>query len=296
MLSTLFQLNLEEAGEAAPVPSIVAVSVPGTQVFFDADENITFGAGGPNGLTLTMSGGAVTLTYSSFGGGNLVYDTSRRILAVETGTISYTQPGDGIQGSSSGLDMESFSDFAVTNSSQALPEIVSATILADGEQIRFIFDGPVFIGAGGATGMAVSLSGGAATLTYVSGDETNTLIYSISRVVQYDETGSFSYTQPGNGLEDSAGTDVETFGESFSGPNSNDSEQGILVVGAQTLRQYISLYPGLTGGLSDKTAQFLEGEGFTEGSLNDRLFNWLADTYTPTTVSTMVKQWEADNL
>ena len=46
------------------------------------------------------------------------------------------------------------------------------------------------------------MSGGAATLTYVSGAGTRFLVYSWSRTIGDDETGQIDYTQPGDGLED----------------------------------------------------------------------------------------------
>lgn len=65
-------------------------------------------------------------------------------------------------------------------------------------------------GAGGNGGWALSLSGGACTATYASGAGTSILAYTLSRPVLSNETGTATYTQPGNGVEDSAGNDLAT--------------------------------------------------------------------------------------
>lgn len=66
-------------------------------------------------FTLTASGGAVTLTYSSGDGTSvLVFTTSRTIdVNTESATLDYTQPGNGIESSSDNTDLASFSGFAV---------------------------------------------------------------------------------------------------------------------------------------------------------------------------------------
>lgn len=82
------------------------------------------------------------------------------------------------------------------------PTLLSATIDATGTQIAFGFnesvqDGNFF------DFFTVDLTGGAATLTYTSGDGTNTILFDISREVTEDETGTADYT--GTTVEDLAG-------------------------------------------------------------------------------------------
>ena len=174
---------------------------------------------------------------------------------------------------------------------ETAPTLVSAIISGNGNNISISFDEEVTFGAGGNTGFTVTLSGGAATLTYSSGSGTDTLVYSISRTIQYDETGTIDYTQPTDGVEDLAGNDLVTFsGESIT----NNSAQGSP---APNFYSYIKQYPGLTGGMGDKQMQFLAAQGFSEGTVNDRMYAWLIDTYTDGgSISDMLKQWEEDNL
>jgi hypothetical protein len=105
----------------------------------------------------------------------------------------------------------------------AAPELLSATILADGETVEFVFDENVNIGAGGSTGWTLDMSGGAATVTYDSGDGTDTLTYTISRIVNDDETGTVDYTQPTDGIEDDGGLDLVSI---TNAAVTNNSSQG----------------------------------------------------------------------
>lgn len=87
------------------------------------------------------------------------------------------------------------------------PTLLSAVIVND--TLRLAFDEAVKDGGAGlATGLALTLSGGACTATYSSGATTSTLVYSLSRTPDTAETGTFDYTQPGNGVEDIAGNDL----------------------------------------------------------------------------------------
>lgn len=89
------------------------------------------------------------------------------------------------------------------------PALVSATVVG-GTVLKLTFDEAVTFGAGGNTGWTITMSGGAATLTYSSGDGTSVLLYSISRSIEDTETGTTAYTQPGNGVEDIAGNELAT--------------------------------------------------------------------------------------
>lgn len=188
------------------------VASNGNSITFQASKAVQFGAGGNTGFTVSLTGGACTLTYSSgSGSANLVYTTSRTIQEGESGTAAYTQPGNGVE-DAFGLDAATFTDLPITNNSTAdtiVPEIVSV-VLVSSTSLRITANEAVTFGAGGNAGWAITLSGGAATLTYASGDGTNVLLYTVSRAVAADETGTYAYTQPGDGVEDLAGNDLAT--------------------------------------------------------------------------------------
>jgi hypothetical protein len=67
------------------------------------------------------------------------------------------------------------------------------------------------------------MSGGAVTLAYASGSGSNTLIYNLSRTIYSGETGTVSYTQPGNGVEDASGNDLANISSSAVTNNSTQS-------------------------------------------------------------------------
>jgi hypothetical protein len=106
-----------------PTVSSATINSAGTQITLAMSETIAFGANGNGGLTLSMSGGAVTATFSSGAGtSSLVYSLSRKVLQGETGTHSYTQPGspagNGIE-DTAGNDLVNYSGATVTNNSTA---------------------------------------------------------------------------------------------------------------------------------------------------------------------------------
>lgn len=100
-----------------PTVSAAAINAAGTTLTLTMNETTTIGAGGSTGLTLSASGGAVSASYSSgAGSSSLSFSLDRTILAVETATRSYTQPGNGFE-DAAGNDLATFSGQTVTNNS-----------------------------------------------------------------------------------------------------------------------------------------------------------------------------------
>jgi hypothetical protein len=198
-------------------PELVSASIPagGTTISLVFSVPIVIGASGNNGgWTLSVNGGASSMTYASgIGGTTLVYNLGRRVLLGETGTISYTQPGNGIEALSGGVDLSSLSGFTISNSSTQRPTLNSATIATSGTTVSLVFSQTVQFGAGGNSGLTLTMSGGTITspnLTYATGSGSTTLVYNIvGRTIQTGETGSISYTQPGNGIETVAAPNVD---------------------------------------------------------------------------------------
>lgn len=107
-------------GDITP-PTVQSATIPiaGTSISLLFDEIVTRVA--ETGWTLTMTGGAVTMTYSSGSGSStLVYTLSRTIYQGETGTIAWTNEADTIEDTSEN-DLATFSGFTVTNSSAEIP-------------------------------------------------------------------------------------------------------------------------------------------------------------------------------
>lgn len=100
-----------------PTVSTKTIGTSGTTLTLGLDETCSNGSGGSGGVTLSASGGAVTATYSSgSGSSSFVYNLSRTVYQGETVTVSYTQPGSGIE-DAAGNDLATFSGSAVTNNS-----------------------------------------------------------------------------------------------------------------------------------------------------------------------------------
>jgi hypothetical protein len=112
--------NNSTADSTAPTLSSASIPTTGDSLSIVFNEAVSIGAGGTGGFTIAMSGGAVTLTYSSGSGSNtLVYTTSRTITSGETcSDFDYTQPTNGVE-DAAGNDLVSFSNqqASVTNNS-----------------------------------------------------------------------------------------------------------------------------------------------------------------------------------
>lgn len=102
------------------------------------------------------------------------------------------------------------------------PTISTATINAAGDTLTLLFDEVVTVNT--STGFTLGMSGGAAGLTYVSGSGSNTLVYSITgRNIDDDETGTLDYVTVANGIEDAAGNDLASTGESDESVTNNST-------------------------------------------------------------------------
>lgn len=194
-----FDLNLEIIGLGAEpgwvpepeLPQVLSLIVPsaGDQVRITFDMNVT----GSTGFSAVGTGGAITLTYSSGSGTNLlIFTANRTIYQGETVTVSYS--GGNIQ-SAENASLSNFSSRAATNNSTQVqaepeaPEVTSAAISTSGTQLTITFDKSVT----GSTGFTSSGTNGSIGLTYVSGSGTNTLTYSTGRTVYSGETVTLNY-------------------------------------------------------------------------------------------------------
>ncbi len=104
-------------------PTLQSATIPsaGTTISLAFDEPVTRAAGGT--LTISMTGGAVTMTYASGTGTvTLVYSLSRTVYNGETnGTISWDKGAGGFIKDASDNDWASVPSFPVTNNSAQVP-------------------------------------------------------------------------------------------------------------------------------------------------------------------------------
>lgn len=99
------------------VPTLVSATIPsaGTSITLVLSENCDVGAGGNGGWTLNTPTNA--MTYSSGDGTNTyVYTLAATIYDSDTPTVSYTQPGNGLEDVANN-DLATISGAAVTNNS-----------------------------------------------------------------------------------------------------------------------------------------------------------------------------------
>jgi hypothetical protein len=145
-------------------------------------------------------------------------------------SVSYTQPGNGIEDTIGGADVLTVSNVSATNystQSGAAPTVTSTTIPTGGTTLTINLSESCTSGAGGSNGVTVSASGGAVTATYSSGSGSSAYVYSLSRTIQSGETVTISYTQPGNGIE---ATDDDADLATFSGAAvTNNSTQSTAI-------------------------------------------------------------------
>lgn len=122
---------------APPVaPELVSATIDGNGTTFSLvfNEIVQFGAGGNAGWTITPSGAAATLAYTSGAGTTtLVYTISRTIASIETATVNYMQPGNGVE-NAGGADLASIVGGSVTNNSVQQSETADwqAAVIANG--------------------------------------------------------------------------------------------------------------------------------------------------------------------
>lgn len=117
------QLLASYGTAAASPPTLITATIgtDGTTWTFVFDQSVSIGAGGNSGWAVTMiTAGAITLTYSSGGGSTtLVYTGGTTVNSGDTVSVglNYTQPGNGIEATTGGADVVTFTSHAVINNS-----------------------------------------------------------------------------------------------------------------------------------------------------------------------------------
>jgi Right handed beta helix region len=115
------------------------------------------------------------------------------------------------------------------------PTVTAATIPTGGTTLVLTTSEPCTIGAGGGAGLTVTMSGGAATVGSVSGTNTSSFTATLSRPIGANETGTFSYAQPGAGITDMAGNELA----SISNATVINNQTVITISGANVTRLWL---------------------------------------------------------
>lgn len=210
-----------------PTLSSATIGSNGTTFTMVFNESVSIGSGGNSGFVPTLSAGSPTLSYSSGSGSTtLVYTLSATVNSGVTGTIAYTQPGNGVE-DAAGNDLATFSGTSITNNStQPAPTLTSATIASNGTTITLVFSEAVTRGGSYSNShfdLDASGSGSNQTFTYVSGDGTNTWTGTVGATIQSGETVDLDFGGAANSVEDSGGNDLAAI---VSASVTNNSTQG----------------------------------------------------------------------
>lgn len=159
----------------------------------------------PRDLTLASGSGTDTFVFTS----EVVYDDEIVSIAYAS-AIGDAEDGFGNDLENDGLSVTNNSTQVPTPDDTTPPQYVSSTISSNGTNVVYVFDEAVAIA--NATGFTFTPSGGAATLTYVSGSGTTTISFTSSRAIESDETATTEYTSTTGDVEDLYGNDLATFG------------------------------------------------------------------------------------
>lgn len=115
---------------------------------------------------------------------------------------------------------------------ETAPTLQSVAVNAAGTSLTLTFNEAVVVGSGGNGGFALTATLGSASLTYSSGDGSTELVYTVGRTINAGETLTLDYTQPGDGIEDTAGNDLVSFSDTSVTNNSTQDTVAPLVARA----------------------------------------------------------------
>lgn len=95
--------------------------------------------------------------------------------------------------------------------SAAAPQLSGVSVASDGASLQVQLSKDVVVGAGGTGGFALAGANAPAVTAAVDGVDASIINLTPARKLLSGETFTLSYTQPGDGFEDSSGQDLATF-------------------------------------------------------------------------------------
>ncbi len=197
----------------SPILFTLTINALGTKITCAYDAAVRgIGGGDPLPPTLNLSGGVVTATYESGSGDTeLVFALSRPVERVETGTGGFA--ADSFELVADGVNNQTISGRQVTNTSQrdTTPPTAAPNGVVSDTGILFsqLFNEPVVVSGTGSIGLALTASGGPITATYLSGSNTPTLTWELSRPTVIGETLTRGITA--GSIADAAGNLLASF-------------------------------------------------------------------------------------
>lgn len=239
----------------------------------------------PRDLTLASGSGTETFVFTS----EVVYEDEIVSLAYAS-AIGDAEDINGNDLENAGLEVVNNSTQVPTPDDTTPPQYVSSTVLSNGTNVTYVFDEAVELD--NADGFTFTPSGGATTLTYVSGSGTTTISFTASRPIEVGETVTTEYSSTTGDVEDLYGNELATFGSTAVTNNSTyDSSDPYTPISPQVFID--TTYDLPTGGttytpadssaLNTALASAVGGDVIvlqagTTYTVNARLRNWGAGT------------------
>ena len=209
-------------------PTVVSASIVGAALTVVMSEACS--CGGATGLTLSGTSETITSLTSGSGTTTLVFELSG---SVTTGTVTLSVSGSNQIADAGGTALAAVSGVSV--SLAAAPSIASATI--DGDSLTIVYDRAV---THSSTSTWSALVGGvSASVSYVSGSGSATLVYSTSVAAVEGDTVTISASAPTGHVATANGVALAAFADVAVDVASEPE------AGQETVGIWVSEYPGV---------------------------------------------------
>ena len=205
------------APQRAPELDGAAIGSDGTALTLTFDEALAVTQLATSAFTVTVDGELKEVTFVSNSGASRVLTLASTVVQGATVTVSYTAPESGGLQDAAGIEVASFTNQAVTNSSTVdgtapqLAEGTAPSLAANGTALTLTFDEALTADVPATSAFTVTAGGAMVAVSGVANSGATSVLTLASAVAQ-GATVTVSYTTPGSGgLQDAAGNEVASF-------------------------------------------------------------------------------------
>lgn len=210
---------------SAPTLTSRTIGTDGTSLTLGASASLSIGAGGSGGFDVdcVSSGNNISATYASGApGSSIVYTLGATVASGDTCDLDYTQPGNGLEATSGGVDLASISSGSITNNSSqsSVSYDITETFAAAGYDLTWTESSgnpdPDYTGDGGQKLLMDSITPSTGQSTY-TGTTDATTQYQVTRIkIKITTLPTFNDVYP-LVITSRGGADVAQFGINRSG-------------------------------------------------------------------------------
>ena len=230
VLATDYIGLIDEVDVTPPQLSTAVIASNGTTLTLTFSENVTQGGGYNDAdwdIDASGSGSDIGITYSSGNGtGTHTYTIASTIQSGETVNIDFNGDTDSEE-DGSGNDLAAIVSDSVTNNSTEVPPTLStAVVAANGTTLTLTFNENVTQGTGyqdADWNVDGSVTGSDISVTYSSGNGTDTHVYTVGQTIQSGETVDIDFNGDADSMEDDDDYDLAAI---VSDSVTNNSTQG----------------------------------------------------------------------